>query len=60
MCVVLRNCPFEPSPIFLLLAHFGPPLRRIVAGGTVRMRTRRSNDGREVVVLQFVRPAVAA
>ena len=28
--------------------------------GTVRMRTRRSNDGREVIVLQFIRPAVAA
>lgn len=28
--------------------------------GTVRMRTRHSNDGRELVVLQFVRPVVAA
>jgi hypothetical protein len=28
--------------------------------GTVRMRTRRSENGREVVVMQFIRPALAA
>ena len=28
--------------------------------GTVRMRTRRGPDGREIIVLQFVPPAVAA